>query len=322
MIKHFLKIFFSSIILFTVLLSVSALGYILFVDKDIVIGTVKGVKETERKDNSKESSTFNYDTDFGRMIKDSKRINVLVVGLENKRTDTVIVASYDTEKKVADLISVPRDTYYPREGNERADSKKLNAVYAAEGIDGLKEIVQNILGIPINKYVIINYEAVVACVDIMGGVEVNVPFHMVYDDPYDDPPLHINIAKGSQVLDGNQSLKFLRFRKGYDNQDLGRIDAQQQFIKSAAKKALSLKLPAILKEAYSHVETNFSLAELLGLAGNAVGFSTDNINLNVMSGEDTPLEGLSFFIPNNDEIKKMVYTIYGLPLEGEQLQNN
>lgn len=319
MIKHFLKIFFSSIILFTILMSVTALGYILFVDKDIVLGTVKGVNLDENlADSNSLSTTFNYDTAFGKVAKNSKRINVLVVGLENLRTDTIMVASYDTESKIADLISVPRDTYYPRD-NERADTKKLNAVYSAEGIEGLTEIVQEILGIPIEKHVIFDYEGVVSCIDIMGGVEVNVPFHMQYSDPYDDPPLYIDIPEGIQVLDGSQSLKFLRFRKGYANQDLGRIEAQQQFIKSAAKNVLSSKLPAVIKEAYSNVQTNFSLNELLGLAGTVVGFSTDNINVQVIPGEEAPLEGLSFYIPNDEEIKKMVYTMYGLTNEEDNI---
>lgn len=310
MIRHFLKIFFLSMIFFIVTLSVSSLGYILLVDKNIVIGTVK---DAEEKQNENEVvSTFDYNTDFGRKIKDSNRINVLVVGTENSRTDTVIVASYDTKTKIADLISVPRDTYYPREGYDRPDSKKINAIYSGEGIEGLTEAVQDILGIPINKYVIFDYEAVVKTVDIMEGVEVNVPFHMVYNDPYDDPPLVIDIPEGKQLLDGEQSLKFLRYRKGYDNQDLGRIKAQQEFIKSAAKKVLSLKLPAVIEEAFSHVETNFSLGELLGLAGNSIGFSIENINSNLMPGVETPLEGLSFFIPNDNEIMNLVYTIYGL----------
>lgn len=322
MIKHFLKIFLTSIVLFTILMSVTALGYILFVDKDIVLGTVKGVELDENSSGTSSlSTTFNYDTAFGKAAKKSDRINVLIVGLESQRTDTIMVLSYDAESKVADLISVPRDTYYPRD-NERADSKKINAAYAQEGIEGLTEIVQDILGIPIGKHVIFDYDGVVSCIDIMGGVEVNVPFHMQYSDPYDDPPLYIDIHEGVQVLDGNQSLKFLRFRKGYANQDLGRIEAQQQFIKSAAKKVLSSKLPAIIKEAYSSVQTNFSLNELLSLAGNVVGFSTDNINLQVMPGEETPLEGLSFYIPNEDEIKKMVYTIYGITGEEENIQNN
>lgn len=321
MIRHFLKIFLLSITFFVVVLSVSALGYILLVDKNIVVGTIRDVQEEQNKIEA--ISTFDYTTDFGRKIKDSNRINVLVVGLENSRTDTILVASYDTDKKLADLISVPRDTYYPREGYERSDSKKVNAIYSGEGIEGLKEAVQDMLGIPINKYVIFDYEAVIECVDIMGGVEVNVPFHLVYNDPYDDPPLVIDIPEGLQLLDGEQSLKFLRYRKGYDNQDLGRIEAQQAFIKSAAKKVLSLKLPAILEEAFSHVQTNFSVTELLGLAGSIVGFSTDNINSNVMPGIETPLEGLSFYIPKDDEIKNLVYTIYGLTqTENTAISNN
>ena len=322
MIKHFLKIFISSIALFTILMSVTALGYIFFVDKDIVLGTVKGVNLDENLDkNNTLSSTFNYDTAFGKVAKNSKRINFLVVGLESQRTDTIMVASYDTESKVANLISIPRDTYYPRD-NERADSKKINAVYAAEGIEGLTETIQEILGIPIEKHVIFDYEGVVSCIDIMGGVEVDVPFHMQYRDPYDDPPLYIDIPEGTQLLDGSQSLKFLRFRKGYANQDLGRIEAQQQFIKSAAKKVLSTKLPVVIKEAYSSVQTNFSLNELLSLAGTVVGFSTDNINLQVIPGEETPLEGLSFYIPNGDEMKKMVNTMYGITNEEENKEEN
>jgi len=317
MIKHFLKIFLSSILFFVVLMSVSALGYILFVDKDIVVGTVKGVNiDISADDNGLLASTFNYNTELGRVAKKSKRINVLVVGLENSRTDTIIVASYDTEGKVADLISIPRDTYYPRD-NDRPDSKKINALYAAEGIEGLANVVQEIVGIPIDKHVVFDYAGVISCIDIMDGVEVNVPFHMQYSDPYDDPPLKIDIPEGTQILNGEESLKFLRFRKGYANQDLGRIEAQQQFIKSAAKKVLSTKLPSILKEAYSNVQTNFSLNELLNLAGKVVGFSTDNINLTILPGMETPLEGLSFYIPNKDEIKNVVYKMYGMDNEKE-----
>ncbi len=319
MIKHFLKIFLSSIVLFVGLMSVTSLGYILFVDKDIVVGTVKGVNiGVDESNNNLLSSTYDYNTAFGRVIKKSKRINVLVIGLENLRTDTIMVASYDTEGKIADIISIPRDTYYPRD-NDRPDSKKINAVYAQEGIEGLINAVQEILGIPVEKYVIFDYASVVSCIDIIGGVEVNVPFHMQYSDPYDDPPLYIDISEGFQTLDGEKSLKFLRFRKGYANQDLGRIEAQQQFIKSAAKKVLSVKLPAVIKEAYSNVQTNISLNELLSLAGKIIGFSTDNINLQVLPGTETPLEGLSFYIPNDDGIKKVVYDMYGMN-NGEENQ--
>lgn len=313
MIRHFLKVFFASVIFISVILSVSALGYILFVDKDIVIGTIKTApSEQPEQLEFYESNSFDYGTPVGKAAKNLKRFNILVVGLEDLRTDTMMVVSYDMENKKADLISVPRDTYYPRDVYDSPDLKKINAVYAQEGIEALVPAIQELLGIPLEKYVIVDYDAVSSCVDLLGGVEVNVPFHMVYSDPYDDPPLYIDIPEGTQLLNGEQSLKFLRYRKGYANQDLGRIEAQQQFIKSAVRKALGLKLPALVKEAFSYVETNVKITDILGLADDIAGFSTENISLNTMPGTETPLEGLSFYIPDEDAIKSMVNEMYGI----------
>ena len=312
MIKHFLKIFFASLLLITVIMSVTALGYILLVDKDIVIGKIEFANVEKKEAAFYESSTFDYGTLVGKAASNMKRVNILLTGLENKRTDTIMVISYNTESKTADIISLPRDTYLPRNADDDPELKKINAVYAQEGIEGLTLRIQELLGIPIEKFVVIDYEAVIACVDLIGGVEVNVPFHMEYTDPYDDPPLYIDISEGMQLLDGEQSLKFLRYRKGYDNQDLGRIEAQQQFIKSAVKKALGFQLPAVIKEAYSHIETNINVSVLLSLAGDLVGFSTDNINTNILPGMETTLEGLSFYIPDEEGIKNFVYSLYGL----------
>ncbi|HOG62562.1 MAG TPA: LCP family protein, partial [Sedimentibacter sp.] len=256
MIKHFLKVFFASFLLIAIILSVTALGYIFLVDKDIVIGKIKFVNDEKSEVSFYESSSFDYGTSIGKAASNMKRFNILLAGLENQRTDTIIALSYDMESKTADLISLPRDTYLPRNADDNAELKKINAIYSHEGIEGLALRVQELLGIPIEKYVVIDYEGVIACVDMIGGVEVNVPFHMEYTDPYDDPPLYIDIPEGVQLLNGEQSLKFLRYRKGYDNQDLGRIEAQQQFIKSAVKKTLGFQLPAVIKEAYSHIETN------------------------------------------------------------------
>lgn len=315
MIRHFLKVFFVSILLIFSILSVTALGYIFLVDKDIVIGKIE-FTQTEGKEKLAfyESSTFDYGTSLGKAASNMKRFNFLLVGLENYRTDTIMLISYDTESKTTDIISLPRDTYLPRNDDDSPEFKKLNAVYAEEGIEGLTLRVQELLGIPIEKYALIDYGAVVACVDLIGGVEVNVPFHMEYTDPYDDPPLYIDIPEGRQLLDGDQALKFLRYRKGYDNQDLGRIEAQQQFIKSAVKKSLGLQLPALIKEAYSYVETNINASDLINLASDLVGFSADNINMNTLPGMETPLEGLSFYIPDDEEIKSLVYSLYGLNL--------
>ena len=314
MIKHFIKIFFASLLLISVVLSFTALGYIFLVDKDIAIGKIEFGNDEKSGFAFYESSTFDYGTSLGKAASNMKRFNILLAGLENKRTDTIMLVSYDTENKTADIISLPRDTYLPRNADDEAELKKINAVYGQEGIEGLTLRVQGLLGIPVEKYAVIDYEAVVACVDMIGGVQVDVPFHMEYTDIYDDPPLYIDIPEGVQVLDGEQSLKFLRFRKGYDNQDLGRIEAQQQFIKSFVKRSLGLQLPEVIKEAYSHIETNISVSDLLDLAGDLVGFSTDNINTCILPGMETPLEGLSFYIPDENGIKNLIYSLYGLEI--------
>ena len=102
-------------------------------------------------------------------------------------------------------------------------------------------------------------------IDSIGGVEVMVPFNMKYEDPTANPPLNIDIKEGKQVLDGEKSLEFLRYRKGNNNKegyidgDLGRIKAQQQFLKSFVDKALSYRLPVVIKKGFDYVKTDIKL---------------------------------------------------------------
>lgn len=250
-------------------------------------------------------------TPLEKAIKNSKRINVLVVGLEDVRTDTIMVASYDRKNKIGDIISIPRDTLYEREGYT-SGGLKINAVYQSEDIDGLIDAVESLLSIPIHKYVTVDYEAVVAGVDALGGVEIDIPFPMKYSDPYDDPPLYIDIPAGRQLLDGENALKFLRYRKGYSEGDIGRIKAQQQFVKETVKKLLGFRLPTFIKEVYPYVDTNFSITELIALASDAVGFTMDNLNSHILPGVGKYIGDLSFVIPNYEETLHLVYKMYGL----------
>lgn len=256
-------------------------------------------------------------TPFDKAVAKSKRINVLVMGLEHVRTDTIMLVSYDTESKKANIISIPRDTYYERKGYISAGAKKINAIYQSEGVDGLKKAVEDILKMPIHKYITVDYEAVIKGIDALGGVNYEVPFHMIYNDPYDTPPLHIDLPAGMQLLDGEKALKFLRFRKsysgrGYPNGDIGRIQAQQDFVKAVIKKALSFKLPNFIKEVYSYVNTDLSISELIALGGNAVGFSMNDLETCVLPGVGKYIGATSFYIANYEEAINLTYKIYGL----------
>jgi len=231
-------------------------------------------------------------SDIFNVIKGKEeRINVLLLGLEHERSDTIMIASYDTSTKTADFISIPRDTYVERDGFRNSANNKINSVYTVKGIEGLEETIKSITGITIDKYVTIDYDGVRAAVDAVGGVEVDVPFHMRYTDPYSDPPLNINISAGKQLIKGDRAMEFLRFRKtnyegysGYADGDLGRIEAQQQFVKSAIKKAISFRLPKVVSDVYPYVDTDISLGEATSLALSSVGISTDNVNFHMVPG--------------------------------------
>jgi len=193
------------------------------------------------------------------LIEKEARINFLVLGVEkDPRTDSIFFISFNLDKKNLNVISIPRDTYYWDKGYDHPGQRKINAKYARNIRFGKEKAaratikaVEDILDIPIDYYVLVSYEGVEDIVDTIGGVEVDVPFNMRYKDPTDKPPLKIYISKGNQVLNGEQAVKFLRWRKnnngiGYPEGDLGRIEAQQNFIKSALKKSIGPKLPFLL----------------------------------------------------------------------------
>lgn len=296
--KRFLKVFFISLICFSLIVTGG-----LFV----MTGFDSGM--------SVEATDI-----FNNIIGNKKeRINVLLLGLEHERSDTIMVASYNTKTKTVDVISIPRDTYIERDGFKNSGNNKINSVYTVKGIEGLSEIILGVTGMKIDKYVTIDYDGVRAAVDAVGGVDVDVPFHMRYTDPYSDPPLDINIPAGSQTIKGDRAMEFLRFRKtnykgyqGYAEGDLGRIEAQQGFVKSAIKKALSFKLPKVISEVYPHVKTDFALGEATSLAVGSVGLSMDNVNFHTLPGAPKTINNISFYIINQEETKDLVYGILNI----------
>ena len=145
---------------------------------------------------------------------------------------------------------------------------------------------------------------------------------MIDSDPYENPPRYINIPAGRQTLYGEDSLKFLRYRKGYFNGDIGRINAQQQFVKETIKKLLSLRLPNFIKEVYPYISTDFLITELIALASESIGFTMDNLNTDILPGEDRYIGKLSFFIPNYEEALQLTYTMYGVIEENDETSEN
>lgn len=251
------------------------------------------------------------DSPFFEAFKDKNRVNLLLLGVNDNLTDTIMLASFDTDAKHVDLISIPRDTYYHREGYNSEAENKINAAYKDNPVNTAKAVSEVLLGMPINYYAIIDYKGVENIVDSMGGVPMNIEFNMKYTDPYDDPPLVINIPKGQQVLDGKHAVQFLRYRKGYLEGDIGRVKAHQEFMKSAFKQCLSFKLPKVAKTVFNNVESDITIGETLSLATAAAGISGDDIETYLLPS--TPLPDPPYYvIPDSQGIAEMINQIYSI----------
>lgn len=260
---------------------------------------------------------------FAYMFNKSNRVNVLLLGMESFRTDTIMLASFDPDNKRVDIISIPRDTYYERNEHHSPEKKKINAIYYDDKVEGVQAAVSDVLlGLPIDYYVKIQYDGVEKIVDSLGGVSVYVPLNMKYDDPYDEPPLHINLKKGQQELSGDEAIQFLRFRKnndgsGYPNGDIGRIKAQQDFMKAAFKRTLGFRLPIVANTVVKYVKTDIPLSEVASIAKSAVGMSADSINTYALPGEAIYSEGLSFYWQDVSKTAEILESIYKADSEDE-----
>jgi LCP family protein required for cell wall assembly len=248
--------------------------------------------------------------------KDNKSISFLLMGIDSRsfaesngvRSDTIMLFNVDRSTGVISIISIPRDTRTAIEG--RKNKEKINHSFAYGGPELTVNTVSKLLGIDLEYYIVADYQMVKEYVDLVGGVEFDVPMDMTYSDPYADPPLEINLKAGSQVLDGDKALQYLRYRKGYKNADLGRIEAQQSFLKSlikeTAKPGIIFKIPGIYKIYRNSINTNIPMMKM-GLYGVSLfKYDLDAINSNTLPGTTKNIDGISYFINSDEQTRDLI----------------
>ena len=255
------------------------------------------------------------DSPFYEAFQEAERVNVLILGVNSGLSDTIIVASYDMATQRVDLISIPRDTYYYREDKTGAAWFKINSIYGGKNVlNTAKAVSEVLLGMPLHYYAICDYDAVKNIVNAMGGVPMYVPQDMQYKDLSDNPPLIIDIKKGQQVLDGEHAVQFLRFRSGYSNGDIGRVEAQQAFMKAAFKQMISFELPKIAKTITENVETDITWGMTLKVIGSAVGLSSENFYTHMMPNTKQG-EAPWYVYPDSEGIAALISEIYSVQPE-------
>ncbi|MBM7615814.1 LCP family protein [Alkaliphilus hydrothermalis] len=247
-------------------------------------------------------------------VKD-ERLNILVFGVDapdkesikGTRSDSIMLLCVNSSGKNPVLISIPRDTRVEIPG--RRYHEKINHAHAYGEEELLEETMEKLFNIDIDYYVRVNYKAVEEVVDALGGVEVDVPMDMQYTDRRSTPPLSINIKKGLQTLNGQEAVNFMRYRKGYANQDLGRIEAQQQFVSALKDKVLSpsviTKIPKLIDIFYDNVNTNIPKTKLVSLGSKAVGLQGEDIVRLTLPGTSKYINGISYYLPDEEQLKQI-----------------
>lgn len=210
-------------------------------------------------------------------------------------TDTIMVGKIDTVRHTIDFVSIPRDTII----NVEWDNRKLNSVYWASinnggnGIDALRSHVKKLIGFDVDCYAVVDLEAVIEVVDLMGGVYFDVPFEMNYDD---GPVIHLQ--PGYQLLSGEDAIGLCRYRAGYVNGDLERIEVQHQFLEAVAEQFISLgnipnigKVTKILAES---MDTNLTAANIAYFIRQALMCNTEDINFYTAPNTPQDVQQLSY----------------------------
>lgn len=235
-----------------------------------------------------------------------------VVGADvaSGNTDTIMVGRLDTVNGTLNVISIPRDTLI------NYGTSKINAAYAigenqekGKGPENLLKELKKLVGFKIDSYAVVNTKAVADLVNAIGGVEYNVPVDMIYDDPYQD--LHIDIKAGLQKLSGEDAVKVLRYRHGYADGDIGRINVQQDFLMSLAKQMLSLgnipNLNKVIQVYVDNVTTNLSASNVVFYATEFLKLKPENIQFMTLPGNTNgSINGISYVFIDVDAWLDMV----------------
>ena len=248
---------------------------------------------------------------------------VLILGvsedISTELTDTIMVAGYNPDTGKAFLVSIPRDTFVGESKSRAKASDKINAQYQ-NGIEDSIAAAESITGLEIDDYIVIKTSMLVEIVDLIGGVEFNVPMDMEYDDPTQD--LHIHLSEGTQVLNGEQAEGLLRFRhnndgssypSSYGDNDYGRMRTQREFIKAVATQTLTFgnitKINSIINAVSDNLITSMETSELLAYVPQIAVFDTANLVTEQIPGESDTINRISFFISDEEETKALISSL-------------
>ena len=230
-------------------------------------------------------------------------------------SDSMLLLRFDPKQERVSVLSIPRDTRAYIDGH---GVRKINHANKYGGPALAAETASELLGgINIDRYVRVNVQGTEKLIDALGGVTVDVPKDMKYNDF--SQHLYIDLKKGVQHLDGDKAMQFLRYR--YDDYgDISRVQRQQMLMRSAVEQTLKpatvVKIPKILSIIQSHLDTNLTVRELMAVANFASKTERKNVKMMMLPGDfNNGDETVSYWLPDRKGINQLMTRHFDLPTD-------
>ena len=226
---------------------------------------------------------------------------VLVLGVDRRpseaggapsRSDSIMLAQVSPGSGRVQLLSVPRDLLVEVEPGVE---DRINTAYTYGGVEQATAVVENLTGISVDRYAIVDFGGFEEAIDALGGVtlEVEEPIRLGIEGR------RVYIPAGRQELDGLEALAYARYR-GTACGDLGRIKRQQRLVAALRQQALGwntiTRLPAIVKVAHENVDTNLGIVQAISLGRALAGRGEEG------GMKSFQLKGNPDTLPNGDAV--------------------
>ncbi|MEH7440571.1 LCP family protein [Neobacillus drentensis] len=276
-------------------------GYVAYHAYNAVDKSYAKVKGREEKSELREAPVYISSDPF----------SILLLGIENYtdefdkgRSDTIMVATFNPKQQTMKLLSVPRDTLVKIPGKTKKN--KINAAYAFGGKELTIKTVEQLLDIPIDYYVTVNFNGFKNIVDDVGGVTVKVPFDF---DDINSKWERFYFHEGKQKLNGEEALVYARMRMKDPRGDFGRNDRQRQIVAALVDELSSpktlLRIDKISDEIGDNVETNMRVSEALAFRKKYTAFDSSRIEQLQIKGYDDTMRGVYYFVPDEDKLEEI-----------------
>ncbi len=278
-------------------------------------------------------------------LRDTEIVNFLVMGRDKEawNTDVMMIVNFNMRESNLSVLQIPRDTYTELDGMHGrintmmkikrnaaySENPKLNQIELLKaGMQKTAEALEKSLCIQIDGYAIVNLEGFRNIIDVIGGVYMDVPYEMHYEDP--DQDLYIHLNKGPQTLWGKEAEMFVRYRSGFVQGDIGRMNSQKIFLTALFKQltsSLSIStVPQLAEQAIKHVTTDVALADIIIYAKELLSVDMENVSMMTLPGQDCrATSGAWYYIMHRADTLDVInryFNVYNLPITEEMFDSS